>query len=119
MKFYYQEWVLQSTNGQPIVLTFETFDIKGDNPCDSADEYDHIVEVNDGSSTQLHCGTSIPEPVTSTAGIITVKFRSDQFGTRSGFLASACCFVSVTTDVTSEWKKDRKSLQVRQTSSSL
>ena len=110
MKFYFQEWVLQSTDGQPIVLTFETFDTEGDDTCDSANEFIDIVEINDGSSTQFHCGTSIPEPVTSTAGIITVKFRSDQFGTRSGFLASVCCFVSVTTDVTSEWQTVSESL---------
>ena len=84
------------------------------------------MEVNDGSSTQRYCGpyyvatgysngvdgsyyggnfggnlgSSIPGPFTSTA-TITVKFRSDTYGTRSGFLAVICCAAHVTTDLMS------------------
>ena len=59
-----------------------------------------IVEITDGSSTQTFSGSSIPAPVTATT--ITVKFSSDGYLSRSGFLATVCCSASITTDVTGE-----------------
>ena len=61
---------------------------------------DDYLEINDGSSIQRYCGTSIPATVNSTNTNITVKFRSDgNSGTATGFLASVCCSVNITTDV--------------------
>ena len=57
------------------------------------------VEIDDGNSTQRYCGTSIPGPFTSTGTNMTVKFRSDEGRTNTGFLAVVCCSVNVTTDV--------------------
>ena len=64
--------------------------------------YDYL-EINDGSSIQRYCGSSIPGPVNSTNTNITVKFRSDgNSGTATGFLATVCCSVNITTDVAGE-----------------
>ena len=71
-------------------------------PCPHTD----YLEISDGSSTQSYCGTSTPAPLTST-NTITVKLHLyDDDGVRStGFLATACCSVGVTTDVsTGEWR---------------
>ena len=63
------------------------------------------LEVSDGSSIQRYCGTSIPATLTTT-NTITVKLHlvdHDDRGT--GFLATVCCSVGVTTDVnTGEWR---------------
>ena len=64
------------------------------------------LEISDGSSSQRYCGTSTPAPLTTT-NTITVKLHlvdhDDRRGT--GFLATVCCSVGVTTDVnTGEWK---------------
>ena len=62
------------------------------------------VEISDGSSSQRYSCTSTPAPLTTT-NTITVKLHLvdyDESGT--GFLATACCSVGVTTDVsTGEW----------------
>ena len=64
---------------------------------------DHL-EISDGSGTQRYCGTSTPAPLTTT-NTITVKLHLYDDGVSgAGFLATACCSVGVTTDVsTSEW----------------
>ena len=92
-----QIWQLQSANEQAINLTFVNFDIFGpdnDNLCGD------FVEVNDGSSTQIFCGYSIPGPFTSSGTRIIVKFHTDDFITDRGFLAVVCCDVTVTTGLT-------------------
>ena len=62
---------------------------------------DHL-QISDGSSTQTYCGTSTPAPLTTTT--ITVKLHLVGGG-GTGFLATACCSVAVTTDVsTGEWR---------------
>ena len=60
---------------------------------------DHL-EIIDGSSSQRYCGTSTPAPLTTT-NTITVKLLTGNGG-GTGFLASICCSVQVTTDVTGE-----------------
>ena len=57
------------------------------------------LEISDGSSSQRYCGTSTPAPLTTT-NTITVKLHLVE-GDVSGaeFLATACCSVGVTTDV--------------------
>ena len=100
-----QTWQLQSTNGQPITLTFDTFDVR---TCMNSTVLGTIVdycscdyvEIDDGSGPQRICGpvngdlngtdmnseyyyngdngaigTSIPGPFTSNT-TITVKFSS-------------------------------------------
>ena len=63
------------------------------------------LEISDGSSSQRYCGTSTPAPLTTT-NTITVKLHLvDYDGIGAGVLASICCSVGVTTDVsTGEWR---------------
>ena len=63
------------------------------------------LEISDGSSTQRYCGTSTPAPLTTT-NTITVKLHLVDYDVSgTGFLATACCSVAVTTDVsTGEWR---------------
>ena len=58
------------------------------------------LEISDGSSSQRYCGTSTPAPLTTT-NTITVKLHlvRDDGVYGAGFLATACCSVAVTTDV--------------------
>ena len=68
-------------------------------PCPHTDH----LEISDGSSTQRYCGTSTPAPLTTT-NTITVKLHLVGGGGK-GFLATTCCSVAVTTDVsTGEWR---------------
>ena len=62
------------------------------------------LEISDGSSSQRYCGTSTPAPLTTT-NTITVKLHLVDYDVSgTGFLATACCSVAVTTDVsTGEW----------------
>ena len=79
-------------------MTFVNFDIFDDDHND--DICDDFVEVNDGSSTQIFCGFSIPGPFTSNVTTIIVKFHTNDFFTERGFLAVVCCNVYVTTGLT-------------------
>ena len=62
------------------------------------------LEISDGSSSKSYCGTSPPAPLTTT-NTITVKLHLVDYDVSgTGFLATACCSVGVTTDVsTGEW----------------
>ena len=120
-----QTWQLQSTNGQPITLTFDSFDVSTcrESPIDNViTDYCSCdyVEIDDGSGPQRFCGpftglngtegqhyyngedgaigTSIPGPFTSNT-TITVRFSSNYSPSPSstGFLAVVCCSVNVTT----------------------
>ena len=110
-----QTWQLESTNGEAIVLTFDSFDVYHlfDNSCIQSDFHDDYVEINDGKSTQKYCGSSssgyiynsegtpspiIPGPFTSSGTTMTIKFHSSTGEVGNGFLAIICCSVSVTTD---------------------
>ena len=92
MNIIFKEWILESTTGEPVTLTFVAFNTESD--------YD-TVEVNDGSFTQWFSGTSTPGPFTATT--ITVKFSSDGSATRNGFVGTVCCSANITTDVTGEY----------------
>ena len=64
------------------------------------------LELSDGSSSQRYCGSSTPAPLTTT-NTITVKLHlvEEDGVSGAGFLATACCSVNVTTDVsTGEWR---------------
>ena len=62
------------------------------------------LEISDGSSSQRYCGTSTPAPLTTT-NTITVKLHLYDDGVSgAGFLATICCSVQVTADVSiGEW----------------
>ena len=62
---------------------------------------DYIL-ISNGSFTEKFCRGPLPGPVTSSTGEMTVKFKSDAYGTRTGFFAVVCCSVTVTTDVEGE-----------------
>ena len=80
----FQQWSLSVADGSKIQLSFETFDIEGyfEGICD----YDY-VEVNNGEETKKFCGTTVPDPITSTANTMTVKFKSDYSVNKKGFSA--------------------------------
>ena len=78
----FQEWSLSVAEGSKIQLTFETLDIEAHSTC----VYDY-VEVNNGGETKKFCGTTVPDPITSTANIMTVKFKSDYSVNKKGFSA--------------------------------
>ena len=65
------------------------------------------LEISDGSSTQRYCGTSTPAPLTTT-NTITVKFVLYWDGVvgneGTGFLATVCCSVGVTTQVLGKYR---------------
>ena len=58
-------------------------------------QYD-VVEIFLGNSSQTYCGDTIPGPFTNISTAMTVKFATNAFYTRSGFLAAVCCDVNVT-----------------------
>ena len=119
---------MQSTNGQAITLTFDSLDTEITFAYCWEDWVE--INDDSSTSTQRYCGpynattgysyadgvdgsyyngpapgasipvTSIPGPFTTT-GAIMVKFRSDIYGTTSGFLAVICCSARVTTYLTS------------------
>ena len=94
-----QTWELQSTNGQAITLTFDSFYIF------TYDSWDGTcvdwVDIDDGSSIQRHCGVSIPGPFTST-GTINVTLNTGSLFTASGFLATVCCSVRISVSTETE-----------------
>ena len=114
-----QTWQLQSNNGEPFSLTFDTFDVgRGFNEDDDDGDgfidcdFDYVY-ISGGTSSspqpknKKHCNHQwsnngptgpIPGPFTGTK--ITVSFTGA--GTRTGFLAVVTGDVTVTTDVTGE-----------------
>ena len=90
-----QTWQLSSASGDTITLTFQSLHLEynayycGGGCCD-------YVEVTHSSSTQRLCGSALPSPISS-SGNMEVTFRSDSFTAWTGFLAVACCDLTVTT----------------------
>ena len=63
------------------------------------------LEISEGSSTQRYAGTSTPAPLT-TIETITVKLHLVDYDVSgTGFLATVCCSVSITTG---EWTLNNK-----------
>ena len=90
---------MESTNGEPVTLTFITYDLQSYHNSD-------WVEISNGSTTQrYYSSNSLPSPVTGNS--ITVKFISGNYAITDyrvhGFLAVVCCSVDITTDVTGEF----------------
>ena len=65
-----------------IQLVFESFDIEAHSSCG----YDW-VEISYETYSERFCGSSIPEPVTSTGKNMTVRFHTDGSVVASGFSA--------------------------------
>ena len=72
-----------AANGSEIRLKFVgDFDIEYDASC-----YYDYVEVSTGSITQEFCGNTLPAPITSTGGSMTIRFHTDSSVTGRGFRA--------------------------------
>ena len=85
-----QTWHLSSASGDTITLTFQSMHLQlWDDGC-----HDY-VEVIHGSSTQRFCGSQLPAPISS-SGNMEVTFSSDNIVAWTGFLATACCDLTVT-----------------------
>jgi hypothetical protein len=76
-------WLIQPLNATSITLTFQSFNLlSGD-----------FVYVYDGNTTSApllgtFSGNTLPAPVTSSGGVMLVRFVSDGSGTADGFVAS-------------------------------
>jgi hypothetical protein len=76
-------WLIQPPNATSITLTFQSFNLlSGD-----------FVYVYDGSTTSApllgtFSGNTLPAPVTSSGGVMLVRFVSNASGTADGFVAS-------------------------------
>uniref|UniRef100_A0A8C5PBH1 Cubilin n=1 Tax=Leptobrachium leishanense TaxID=445787 RepID=A0A8C5PBH1_9ANUR len=70
--------------GTYIVLTFQTFELECDSPCN-----DEVKIYGDASSSPLEtvCGSSVPAPV-STRGHMSIKFSTNSNLTMHGFMAN-------------------------------
>ena len=95
-----QTWTIQSSNGI-VLLEFGSFDVQSSPSCWGGD----YVEISYGSFSQKYCNQNsdipgpTPGPFTSFGSPITVKFITGSTGTRTGFLAAACCGVTVTNNI--------------------
>ena len=90
-----QTWQLSSASGDTITLTFQSLHLQYYTGCGDDGCCDY-VEVSHGSSTQRLCGSALPAPISS-SGNMDVTFRSDSSIAWTGFLAVACCDLTVTT----------------------
>ena len=88
-----QTWQLSSASGDTITLTFQSLHLEYNLfKCGGCCDY---VSVSHGSSTQRLCGSALPAPISST-GNMEVTFMSDSTEALTGFLAVACCDLTVT-----------------------
>ena len=100
MMTHLQTWTIQSTNGI-VLLEFGSFDVQSTPDC----WQDDYVEISYGSFSQKYCNQfidipgPIPGPFTSFGSPITVKFHTGSTGTNTGFLAAACCSVTITNNI--------------------
>ena len=65
-----------------IHITFEAFELESNTRC----SYDY-VEISHGTYSQKFCGSSIPNPITSSGRTMTVRFHTDFSVSYSGFRA--------------------------------
>nr|XP_042896535.1 cubilin [Parasteatoda tepidariorum] len=79
-------WTIQASAGNKVHLSFEVFSIEDSDYCNN--DYVEIHE-NDAAGPLIgkYCGHRIPSNVTA-ARKLWIKFRSDDIGTDSGFLAN-------------------------------
>ncbi|KAI5643882.1 CUB domain-containing protein [Phthorimaea operculella] len=78
------EWILSTSPGNKVYITFEQFDIKWSENCN--EDYLEVRE-NDAAGNLLgvYCGTSIPTN-TSSATKLYIKFKSNKDNSGKGFL---------------------------------
>ena len=88
-----QTWQLSSASGDTITLTFQSLHLQYNAYlCGGCCDY---VEVKHSSFTQRLCGSALPAPISS-SGNMEVYFSSDNIVAWTGFLATACCDLTVT-----------------------
>ncbi|KAL9970450.1 hypothetical protein ACROYT_G022826 [Oculina patagonica] len=82
------QWLIKAPYGERIHITFTTFDVEYDG---SGCRYDSVKifdgENSDASLLSKSCGSSLPEPVSSSGRYIYMQFTSDKSVTGQGFLA--------------------------------
>ena len=89
-----QTWQLSSASGDTITLTFQSMNLDySDYWCGGCCDW---VEVTHSSYTQRFCGSALPGPISSSGNMV-VTFRSDSIVAWTGFLAVACCDLTVST----------------------
>ena len=87
-----QTWQLSSASGDTITLTFQSMHLQYRASSGCRD----YVEVSHDTTTQRLCGSALPAPISS-SGDMEVTFRSNNNRAWTGFLAVACCDLTVTT----------------------
>ena len=109
-----QTWHLLSNNEELFSLTFDTFDVQytgdgdGDGIPDCREDYVYISGGTSSSPQPLdkkfcnHGYRPGPNPGPFSGTDITITFKSDTSGSRTGFFAVVTGDVTVTTDVTGE-----------------
>ena len=90
-----QTWTIQPSSNGIVLLEFGSFHVEYTFGC----WQDDYVEISYGSFSQKYCGSDIPGPFTSFGSPITVKFHTGSTGTNTGFLAAACCSVTITNNI--------------------
>ena len=91
-------WILKSESGDSFSLTFESMSLEYSLEwCGGCCDY---VEVSFGGLTQRYCGQSVPGLISSKGATMDIIFKSDNQVTYTGFLAVACCDLTVTTNIT-------------------
>ena len=89
-----QTWQLSSASGDTITLTFQSLHLEYSlYNCGGCCDY---VSISQSSSTQYFCGSALPAPISS-SGDMEITFRSNSNTAWTGFLAVACCDLTVTT----------------------
>nr|CAD7261777.1 unnamed protein product [Timema shepardi] len=93
------QWVISTSPGNVIQLTFTTFNLEGssfstDCPFDSVTVYDNSSLPNTGGLMGKFCGNTIPPVLTSVGNMITVDFKADFSRQMEGFSAN---FITIDT----------------------
>jgi len=77
-----KSWNISVEEGEKLKLTFKTFDVEA-----SQDSCWDWLEIHYSSNSSKLCGQEIPNPIISDTNTMYLKFRSDETGSREGFLA--------------------------------
>ncbi|CAL1537017.1 unnamed protein product [Lymnaea stagnalis] len=82
------EWIIDAPQNHTIVLTFTHFDLEaGQGDC----SYDFVKVYPEGGARKynnvMHCGDSIPTPITAKGNTMKIEFKSDKYDEKSGFSA--------------------------------
>ena len=92
---YSKVWQLEApAAGLQILLTFEAFELENPSHQDTCFDF---VEISYDSYSQRYCGSSVPEPLTSTGSSMKVKFHTDSYEAFTGFRATWCVVKDNTT----------------------